>query len=1434
MSTTTETPPPPEAPKLVPVADTTLAVPLKLDAFVLNPAVAAGGDTSEKLGSKIAPITQPNYTFLRLSNYVVQNDILDHHDLHNAAPASRNPRLTNLANGKELRHRQGVYLHWSLPRVYRSGMAAADEAPDNRGRDGIPVTPGLDEDKVDRSAPQFRVVPTRWLVIRRLHPGTAVPPQAKTKIPEIQAWVVESDRLRDIKYIPQEVDLQTDVSPYMTSETDGGVSINRQAEVFIGQKYPAEEWIEVGDQTPDGKKVERAPVSLLTGGNMLFADYQPHNSNVFSIIDNFCYPNPLWRSGLDDPDVPQYLYLSEAKASYYVVGWHPKAKDDPFYGASVDRAARLAASQMELKLKTAEVSKSWTDNKAADNASQILCHGAMYEVVWNVGKAPEKVPADDASKQLHDHVPISVGTTAIDSLLAYIHGHEQTDMQKLLAAILKIQALLLERDDTVDAQRQATDLMYNYNYSAESGGTKWYFGGSEKAGQPAKPPTQAMVDTLARMNDIQLHLDQVERAITASRWEMFSLWWKYISDNVLRRAKDQLTSDLAELQANGQLASDKLGAPTAEQKKYLALAKKEVQPTFFQQLDPTVMVAGIDHGWPEDFMELLQVRLAEQVTGWGDAATKHNGVDWGALVAAGGAKTKGVLEKLPDSLKKTARALVAEFFALMPDAGGKDPAVTVPGGRALPQYHDQAGVQVPADQVDKAATLRDHWGKTQPWFPLFVEWEVEYYHVPIGEWELAERRTEGDVALNKLRYALKEDKPLVEKRIDDRRTCSGRVLLLPQPSFSLKAKVDEVIDNTPRDLLKLTDDELARLRTQLRSLKLLSSPLSGLTDQLATRAQGTHLKPNIRAAGQALKPLADAYDENAGWRDDQFTWMGTETDLTPFATLVRSDKKHSIFKPATHGQFRFTKFNIIDKFGQAIHAIDPRWHPESKPPAPVYPYISEFYAPLPIQVTIPLIDPTKPADPTVPRRTIWAPNIIDADKHADEPHSEFVQLPVHINQTARMNAFFVKRDADGQTWVPQSEWENPIWGWLVLNYAQHGLQIFLPDGRFYREIRLGGFTGATVGEKWLPFAPPKGGAQDAAASTAQIDALIAKLDNADNLQEFIDMINGALRKAPPAPETYAQFLNSIVGKPLALVNVGWSLELAEPEYASEATVENQVPQPVCLLQHQTDEIKPKLIPRYTFPFKLGDAERTYDGLVGYFDTLDKLDGKGNNLKLDKIHTYFESDKKSWTELVTPAKYPSLQTYYHDLMRYDSGQQQWVPIPTQTLTQQRLKEIKAFGVVMDPFTPVHAYSGILPNKELRLPSWTWQEGIARMTAFFRVGPIIQPHDVEPYQAGFRLYGNYTIGDNKVPADAKGIHKGVVVPGISARDGWRWLQPYFIDKEEEKKPVEKPKWLDSKETAYMPLLVQPNMGLALEDGPYMALEGYLQLQKPIVRP
>ena len=192
-----------------------------------------------------------------------------------------------------------------LPRVYRTGVAATQDGEldgDQKHRSGA-----------EKSAPQFRPVPTRWLIIRHIRESASN--YETLAIPSYKAWVLESDYQQMVDRVSNDQDLQVDMSPFVAAPSGEKVDIQKQAEVFIGKKTSVDSWTEPKEP---GKKA--TPMTVLNGGNILFPDFQQHNSNVFSVLDNFEY-----KKGDD------VAYLDSATADYYVIGWHPRQDEGNEY-----------------------------------------------------------------------------------------------------------------------------------------------------------------------------------------------------------------------------------------------------------------------------------------------------------------------------------------------------------------------------------------------------------------------------------------------------------------------------------------------------------------------------------------------------------------------------------------------------------------------------------------------------------------------------------------------------------------------------------------------------------------------------------------------------------------------------------------------------------------------------------------------------------------------------------------------------------------------------------------------------------------------------------------------------------------------------------------------------------------------------------------------
>ncbi|KAI1819781.1 hypothetical protein F4861DRAFT_111375 [Xylaria intraflava] len=1350
-----------------------LLVPVQLQAFCLNPAVCGTGEDDDK-GARIIPITQPNYTFLRLDNFVVQSDVLNHADLHNAAPAKTNSRMTDLGSRTYAprRNRHGVYLHWILPQLYRSGVSAADSVSkerhaDERLRRGLPARQvKVDPKDGDTATPEFLAPPTRWIVVRKLDLDS-IDQKVKSKFKEYQAWVIESDYRWTLDDIPLNYDVEVDVSPFVVGVAGEGdkEAIVEQAEVFIGRKTPLEEWSE-----PINAK--RADITLLRSGNQLFADFQMHNTNVFSILDNFEYKDSNGET----------CYLDKATASYYLFGWHSDKSSDPLWDESkrYTHAERLEAMFMTLvDSGIPEETNTWL--KSSDPA-RLCLHGAMYDVKWDHENKPASVPADKFAQQVQDQkVPsVSVGTSPMDSLIAYCtarEGHEEGLIARLEEDILAIDSLLHARDDGVEGQREAKDTVYNWNFSRSKGGVHFFIGGEDKKGQPTKPP-DAAIDALNEINEIQLVLDASNRLADQWRWDMFSTWWKFVStvankadgNKTTKDDADDISHRLENLKKCIKKLEKRLKEKVSAADGLLAGAKTGVLPFYYRAKDPTVLIGGVESGWPSDFSKNVSVRLPAQTV---ELSSPPDALF--RLISA-------VQNALP---MFAARVLLAEFYSLQPV---RQPPEKPPFHHAYPQFHEKGTEENPS---------RDYWGERQPWFPLYVEWEIEYTHIPYDFWVLDEQAVR--LSDNKrVRYGIDSSgKPLWEKLGDlnkphDTRILSGRVLILPQPSFSLQSKVTQLFSDTPPKILEhyLKKKDREELLNNIDALSYLSCPLSGLTEGLLTLSMGTHIKPEnkeLTEDGVKVVAVKAAEFDTAGLTKNHIELIEGNSGFTPYASMTNfTNAAFSPFKPATHGQIAFRKLNIIDKFGQAIVAIDPKPQPHNLPPPPLFPCISDFYEPQTITQNVALVA-----------------NTVQPQKGST---CEFIQLPPQINQPARLNGnFIVPAKSTQAPWRPATEWENPIWGWIVVNYADYGIQLFLQDGTFYGEVRIGGPDGVLAEPKWSPFEPDK---TITTTESLRLDALISWLKKPGYLTGVWTMLTTALDSLPPAPDAYAQFLGCTVGKPLALVNMGWSLELAGPPLSNQSTRSDGAPPPERVLIDKDD---PKGDHSYVFHVKLGDKEREYDGLVGYFD--DPKPNDDGEPDYDIFYTYFMGDKVDppFRNLrpLTKDTYPTLKPYWYspvdpkdDSKSIDEGD----------FSDLHNAALHPFSAIVDPFTAVHGYSSFLPAKALQLPAWTWQAAMDNLITFFHSGPMTVTADV----------GKYVSDDKLTLANAKQRPgRNVALPGLSGEE-WNWLQPY--DEGTEGQPFFNAFGIEKKGNLAAP---------GFQPAPYTAVEGFVQLRRPMMQ-
>lgn len=467
-----------------------------------------------------------------------------------------------------------------------------------------------------------------------------------------------------------------------------------------------------------------------------------------------------------------------------------------------------------------------------------------------------------------------------------------------------------------------------------------------------------------------------------------------------------------------------------------------------------------------------------------------------------------------------------------------------------------------------------------------------------------------------------------------------------------------------------------------------------------------------------------------------------------------------------------TSISIIDKFGQVIAVPFPKR--KARPTGNTISGEQTFIHPCLSEQLVPSVINRGPKHERE-LNTVYTPQEThDIATDSELPLTPFVQLSPAINQEARINAFFLKqafgkqfpaltpvvktntvatsaaantgdstpgKDNTSMTvtsswWETCTDWDDPIIGCefirlcnnrvgntdtcsgIIINYADSALQFFTHDGTFYTSLLFGGPTGTIESLKWLPFdAPPPAQAQ----VSPQLEALIAKMsDKKDNagatyLKALWEIVRSAIPSMPFPPSEYSGYANAIVGKPLALVNVGWSLELAQAPLWPQHTLPPPQKDP-----GKNDTIDPlrvdaqKEMSSYQFKVKIGDSDRPFDGVVAYWDTenvnTETRDNPSSSTRTDfsTIWSYSTSDlAKKVGQLIEPSKFPTMTPYF---IHPNS-----VPDAT-TFSQQHAAKFMVKTLLIDPYTPIHLYSGILPIKSLRLPSWTIQQALKNMSKF----------------------------------------------------------------------------------------------------------------------
>ena len=761
----------------------------------------------------------------------------------------------------------GIHLQWTLPAALRRGVHDAATG-----------------------ATAYPLVPNRWLVVRLSGPAASIVAAHQAA----EAWVVESDYLGP-----------DGLSAYLDPAAPEPVPLR------LGRVRPLAGWRETGTGRPF--------LTALGPGNVAFASYQPYGAGVFSFHD-------------------RAARLGEGQTvSYLVAGWY----SDP-------AADVLAASRQRAGLAAPLAEQGWSAH-GSQSATTTLFHGAIRNLIYSrtaVGARPAATT-------------LAVGNSSIDAMTALIRRQAAQHAGAAINPDLleAFQYDLLRTLDGIDGPAELDSRIHEAWFGARSGGSVWQVvsipaadaaqaalqeeRADEQDGAPAVAPPW-----LAGLNRAQSDYDVSARELEALQARLYELWWKRgranalpqrpagLPDALFAQALDPARPDslVSQVLAKsrqvdaaralipwGATQDDLTAAITLYTRQHPLPPGTELKradlPAFRAAADPVVVIAGARmDAFDDDLGEgpdgLLPCRFADQT------------VD--AMLVQAPPRPPGSIVPPRPPYKLTAAEVAPRLPALV--LSGLDPAI----GRLMTElffldpvnaaavaelaYAVFRHLDYPVSQQqllsaaagdmaaaqNMAGTLPaippQLW--TQPWAPLFLEWEVAYHPIPYSTYGPNWRF---DGTKYTCARAAPDAGPI---------RLSGRSLLTPQPSFTFKARLDSYLSAHP-------DADLSALESFVASVDgwdFLSQALSGFNAQLTLRDPASVRAPDARSVVAPPK-------------ETMASLVGRGSVVMPLADGAAAATAQPVggsgFQWLRAGQFEFVRVSVVDRFGQSVDVVTP-------------------------------------------------------------------------------------------------------------------------------------------------------------------------------------------------------------------------------------------------------------------------------------------------------------------------------------------------------------------------------------------------------------------------------------------------------------------------------------------------------------------------------
>lgn len=1156
--------------------------------------------------------TEPLIVPVQLDALVVNKGVLGTHGdfrhwpfNYNALQSFKSPEPPAFS-GTTGKPSPGIYLHWNLPRALRSGTQDRPTGKIN-----------------------YPLVPNRWLLVRvhgtnerqctgwviesdcpftggvkEMLPGydVARTSQYPVNAAIISAWKQSPDKLRNT----------VDLDP----ETNGPQHVN------MGIAFPLEGWAERTSGT--------SFLTAATPGNPAFSIYYAHNTGVFSMHDEL--------KGIGNTSV-----------SYFLTGWYSDAGDDVLgtWQKEKDAAAAYSALLAQLDWKEATAG-----SKTADRS---YYQGMALSIAWDANGAP---PANDPLQAVEDSgkLNVSLGNTTVDAFSAMIGKQlevsgKSTQPAKFLRAF---QYDLLPLLNTVNGDALLDERIRQEWFRPEQGGTKWTIATKENSDAPTVL-TDNESKWLNELNAQQEKFDRELKVLSALQWQLHAAWWKLgrdpdmsgeeISNEELEHYLDpsnasgitaqvmqqmQVVNGLSRSipQADWNNAQNPEAALATGINAFAATKKLDASktlkavaaPRHWKASDPVMTISGLEPSPAADPDETLTVRYSSELIS--------------ALNCSGKKADSGNLPKELNGFlsKATLPAVCAPLFTefLLCDATN---AVVLAKSTGIAAKELEAAISAHNAQ-SYSGTLPSlglsAW--SQPWEPIFAEWQVSYSHIPFGSNDALNWQFNG----NDYTYDANNRSADTQDRV-----VSGVALLSSHPQTLFRRKLKEF-------LLKYTNTSLDEVKKWIDATdgwKFIAQELTGFHDRLAYRDGRLFRRPNSKEkTGKTDTPLAALAGFSSGAGSGYHAPSVRNVPLLP-------NGEETQFNGIRHGQMHFERLVVYDKFGRQLWIVE-RGDNAGTKSAANFPLIRDaaFIPKHPVNTTIPAV----------------------------------AELPPRLLQPARME-FSLRNARTDEAIHTVSMHDNPVGGWIIPDHINRSLLLFDADGKSLGELRLAAHTDGARRTHWQPAPGSTVQTPDQLAAAAPLlhrVAMDAGIASEAAFTAFLHVIDHTLWTIDPLGERDDNNLSVLIGRPLALVRAHMQLQLAGPALRD------------CSWASTLDPPAPEFT-KLSFSIRIGDEHTREDGVIGYFT--------GNNYSAFSSVTE-PTGNQSYIRKTGPGNYPQL--------KFDEG------------------SFTFFTLLVDPRAGIHAYTGLLPVKQLDIPAACTRPALGAMELNFRTGPVLTEMHATP--------------------------------------------------------------------------------------------------------